>query len=71
MKIHAREENVRRAERAVRDALNAAIKAEGLTTAEVLRVVATVFGDEVGLIAKICIRAERHPEDPDTPGGVE
>lgn len=42
-----------------------------LTDGELVRVVAESIGEQLGLIAKYMIRAERHPKDPDKPGGLE
>ena len=42
-----------------------------LTEGERLRVVAKVFGGYVGSVAKYAIREERHPGQPDKPGGLE
>lgn len=68
-KIHPREEIVTDAEMKLRDAVHAA--RVGLTEGEYLRVISTVFGDTVSRIAKYMIRDERHPDDPDKPGGLE
>jgi methyl coenzyme M reductase gamma subunit len=67
-RIHPRESMVRAAESRVRNAL--ANETHGLTEGERLRVIAAVFGDAVGSIAKLAIREERHG-DPDKPGGEE
>ena len=42
-----------------------------LTNGEYLMVIGAVFGDRLQGFAKHMIRAERHPEDPDKPGGLE
>ena len=68
-RIHHREEIVRKAEQEVSDALFKATK--DLTDGETLRVVVSVLGSHVGGMAKFMIRAERHPDDPDQPGGLE
>lgn len=67
-RIHPRESMVRAAESRVRNAL--ANETHGLTEGERLRVIAAVFGEAVGSIAKYAIRAERHPDDPERPGGL-
>lgn len=63
---HPREEIVKKAERAILDVLEH--EAETLTDGEYLRVLATVI-DRLGSFAKHMIRAERHPGDPNRPGG--
>ena len=52
MKIHRREENVRRAEYDLRQALIDVIRREELTTGETLRVVSSVFGGHIDSITK-------------------
>jgi hypothetical protein len=42
-----------------------------LTTGEYLRVLVHVVNNCIGGVAKWAIRAERHPENPDKPGGLE
>jgi len=64
-KIHPRSELVRKAELKIQEAFLK--ETEGLTTGEVLRVCASVFGSQVGTIAKYAIRRERHG-DADRPG---
>jgi hypothetical protein len=66
-KRHEREPLVHAAEQAIRDAIEAACR--GLTEGERLRVVASVLSSEIGVTAKHMIREERHPDDPDRPGG--
>lgn len=70
MKLHPREQVVTDAENEVRTALVEAIKKYELTTGEELRILANLFGSEVGTIAKYIIRQERHGNT-DTPGGLE
>lgn len=41
-----------------------------LTTGEYLRVLVHVINNTIGGVAKCAIRAERHPDDPDKPGGL-
>lgn len=67
MKIHEREQKVLVACAQVQRDYLLAVK--DLTTAEELRVIATVFGDILGSIAKYAIRQERHGST-DKPGGV-
>lgn len=45
--------------------------AAGLTDGEWVGVISGVLGDQLGHWAKYTIRAERHPDDPDKPGGIE
>ncbi len=71
MKIHPRLEIVHQAERELRDALERVTDELKLTDGEYLMVIASVFGDRVGSFAKHMIRAERHPNQPDKPGGIE
>lgn len=66
-RIHPREAIVNKAENDLRTAIAAAVRE--LTTAEELRVLASVFGDRVGGIAKYAIREERHGKT-DKPGGI-
>lgn len=68
-RIHPREELVKAHEQKIRDVLLAAAKE--LTEAEIIRAVVTCFGDYLGSMAKYMIRAERHPNNPDKPGGWE
>jgi hypothetical protein len=42
-----------------------------LTDGETLATISDVLGGEVATLAKYMIRAERHPGNPDTPGGLE
>jgi hypothetical protein len=65
--IHEREVLVREAERAASEAIAGAC--QGLTEGERLRVLASVLSAEIGGTAKYMIREERHPGDPDRPGG--
>lgn len=65
-RIHPREELVKKAELKIQEVFLEVT--EGLTTGEVLRVCASVFGSQVGTIAKYAIRRERHGNS-DRPGG--
>lgn len=69
-KLHKREQIVRDAEQKLRTALLDIWKEHDLTEGEMLRVVASVFGDHVASHAKYEIRIERHGNI-DTPGGWE
>jgi hypothetical protein len=42
-----------------------------LTVGEVFSIIGGVLGDQITSLAKYMIRAERHPDDPDKPGGLE
>jgi hypothetical protein len=66
-KLHPRERIVAKAENDLRTAVAEAVR--DLTTGEELRVLAAVFGDRVGGIAKYAIRDERHGKS-DKPGGL-
>jgi hypothetical protein len=68
-KIHKREDIVNKATSVLRDCLLEQRKK--LTDGEYLKVVATVLSDSIGSFAKYVIREERHPNDPDKPGGLE
>jgi hypothetical protein len=45
-------------------------KEAALTPGETLRIVADVFGDWLSSRAKYEIRQERHPDNPEKPGGL-
>jgi hypothetical protein len=42
-----------------------------LTDVELLAVVSGVLGEQLGDTVKAMLRAERHPDDPDKPAGIE
>jgi hypothetical protein len=42
-----------------------------LTDGELLGILGGTLGDEVTGLAKYMVRAERHPDEPDRPGGLE
>ena len=44
---------------------------DDLTFGELLSILGGTLGDQVTSLAKYEIRAERHPDDPDKPGGLE
>ncbi len=68
-RIHPREKIVREAASKLRLFLVEVTK--DLTEAEGLRIVNDVLSSHIGSIAHYAIRAERHPGEPDTPGGWE
>jgi hydrogenase maturation factor len=70
MRIHHREENVRRATMALNKALIDTLTKEALTAGETIRVLMAVFGGHLDSIAKFAIRQERHGDE-DKPGGLE
>lgn len=41
------------------------------TDGELFSVIGDVLGGQITNLAKYMIRAERHPDDPDKPGGLE
>ena len=67
--IHPREKAVMQAEQELRKALVKIF--HDLTEAEYIKVLGTVLAGELQTLAKWMIRAERHPNDPDKPGGLE
>jgi hypothetical protein len=66
--IHPRERIVTEAEQQLRMSIIGLHKL-GLTTGEFLQVVTNVMTNEIRMIARHAIRAERHPDDLDKPGG--
>lgn len=69
-KIHPREERVRQAEAELRHTIHAVMEQHDLSLGEAIRVVSTTLGDWLGSMAKHMIRDERHPGEPDKPGGL-
>jgi len=66
--IHEREAMVREAENKM---LTHWIEvSKDLTEGEEIRVLTNFLSGRLGTIAKFMIRAERHPDDPDQPGGL-
>lgn len=63
MEMHPREDVVRSAELDINDM----IINRGLTHGEVVR----VLSNALGFTGKYMIRDERHPNDPDKPGGIK
>jgi hypothetical protein len=70
VKLHPREERTRTAANELATFLVNLVKKHGLTEGEALRVVSGELGAWVGDVAKWMIRGERHPDDPDQPGGL-
>ena len=68
-KIHPRELIVRKAANALAEAILKTT--EDLTENEALSVVNGELSRYIGGVAKYGIREERHPGEPDTPGGWE
>lgn len=66
MKIHPREQVVGQAKCQIKAAILAAVQAHGLTNGEL----SSILAEEIASVAKYQIRAERHPNDPDKPGGL-
>ncbi len=71
MKIHPRESIVKDAEQKLRGAMLDILGDADLTTGEELRILESVLGGMISNIAKHIIRHERHPNEPDKPGGLE
>ena len=72
MKIHPRVTIVNRARLSLADKIGTWHREHSdLTDGELLGILGGMLGDEINALAKAMIRAERHPDDPDKPGGVE
>jgi hypothetical protein len=69
MKQHKREANVRQAKIKLMDCLMGL--RDELTQGEFLRVVTEELADAWSMAAKYMIREERHPGQPNKPGGLE
>ncbi len=69
-RIHPREEIVEEAETKLRDAISEVSKMD-ITWGEYIRAISNAFGDALSRAAKYMIRQERHPDDPDKPGGIQ
>jgi hypothetical protein len=73
-RIHAREPRVTSVENEIRRAVTAIVYDEDrdieLTDGEIVRVVSGALGGFLQVHAKQMIREERHPENPDKPGGL-
>ncbi len=69
MRIHPREERVRKAENELRELLCSITEKHELTEAEKLRVINAIASDWIAGVAKYAIREERHG-DANTPGGL-
>jgi hypothetical protein len=70
MKIHPREVAVKAAELDIKRAIEEAVKKHGLTSGEELHAVNAAASGWIAGIAKYAIREERHPGEPDRPGGL-
>lgn len=68
-KIHPREAVVKAAEIDLAKGIGDAIEKHKLTEAEALHAVNAAFSGWIAGLAKYAIRAERHPDDPEKPGG--
>jgi hypothetical protein len=66
-RIHPREQVVGTAGREISEAVARIAFEHDLTYAEIF----SILGGEIQGQAKYAIRAERHPDDPDAPGGLE
>jgi hypothetical protein len=71
MKLHPREQIVNTARTDLTEKLLQWHKAHDLTDGELFSVIGDVLGGQIANLAKYMIRAERHPDDPDKPGGWE
>ncbi len=75
MKIHKREKIVTEAQRELIERIfkwkKRWVYNDKLTDGEELRVLASLHSDWLATKAKYMIRDERHPDDPDRPGGLE
>lgn len=67
MRIHPREASLRKAEFEFSEFINDLHKKHDVTEAELLQ----IFAGYMARMAKYQIRAERHPNEPDKPGGIE
>jgi len=68
-RIHPREKNVQEAKLKLMECMGGIAK--DLTEGEMLKVVTEEMSSWISGIAKYQIRAERHPDDPSRPGGLE
>ena len=72
MRLHPREALVTEARLdLIRRVLDWREQHDDLTFGELLSILGGTLGDQVTSLAKYEIRAERHPDDPDKPGGLE
>lgn len=70
-RIHQREPKVTSVENEIRRAVAAIVYGDfELTDGEVVRVVSGALGGFLQAYAKQMVRTERHPDDPDKPGGL-
>jgi hypothetical protein len=71
-RLHPRERIVSEARiELVRAVLDWREKHDELTDGELFSIVGGVLGDQITSMAKYLIREERHPGEPDKPGGLE
>jgi hypothetical protein len=70
MKLHPRVMIVNKARAALGLALLDVLEKHGLSDGEALMIVNGVCSEYVGGVARHAIRAERHPGQPDKPGGL-
>ena len=68
-RLHPRERIVRKAENDLRSAVIDIVHKAELTTGESLQVVNGALSGWIAGVAKHAIREERHPGEPDKPGG--
>jgi hypothetical protein len=68
--IHPREENVQLAKTKLLETISE-IRKMDLTNAEFYKIITITLSDEWGALCKYWIRSERHPEDPNPPGGIK
>lgn len=66
MKTHPREQIVTHARRQIAGAIQSAAEANDLTYGELT----AILSGELSSLAKYQIRQERHPNDPEKPGGL-
>lgn len=71
MKLHPREKIVTAARLDLTEKLLTWHKTHDLTDGELFSVIGDVLGGQITNMAKYMIRAERHPDNPDRPGGLE
>lgn len=71
MRLHARELRCQQATNDLRTAILDVQKKYDLTEGEALQAVSLTLGGWVSNMAKYLIREERHPGEPNKPGGLE
>ena len=70
-KIHPREVICVRAQHHITKAIAEVVRSYAVTEVETLSVVHQVSSEVIAEYAKLCIRDELHPDDPNKPGGIE